>query len=543
MSIIDKLQPLMVEDRNKDFKQSATIGEYKVREEIGRGSFSVVKKGRHSSKKKLVALKIIELKKEVTQDEIKREAAHMLQVKGHAHILSLKEVICGSGCMCLVLEYAKEGDLQTYVTSKGKLPEYQARRYFSQIASGVRHCHQQGIVHADIKAENIFLMSSSVVKIGDFGFSQECKAGQNISTFCGSLHYAAPEIFGEDCYEGSAVDIWALGVLLYFLIAGELPFRACDDFGICQNIKKAKYADCKMSSSFRALINKIIVPTPSSRVDINSVCNDPWTVTVKKSMRGEKDGLKGKMSKSDSELLHIKKGALRTTRGRKKRRRQRSFKPISEVDEQAPMMLNTYPPNACIRGNLSKSSPSYLYDSSEASQSPTPPPVHKIQVVPSIRKNKPHTVRSSVEAKEFSILKLTSQELESIKNLLEAKKELSLLTINDDELQSAETKPVRQLSLSAPTVARCTHNIILVSTGPCAEALRREVLATLERNRTESKDCETPAASLLNLKQLPSSVSVDGLTDYVAHANSKEKIKRFIKRKTSRKKPSQPKGL
>ena len=124
----------------------------------------------------------------------------------------------------IVTEYAAKGDIFDYLVSHGRLAEPQARHFFVQILSAVKYCHSQGVVHRDLKAENLLLDSEGSIKLADFGFSNYFEEESLLSTFCGSPPYAAPELFEGKQYVGSKVDIWSLGVVLYVLVSGTLPF-------------------------------------------------------------------------------------------------------------------------------------------------------------------------------------------------------------------------------------------------------------------------------------------------------------------------------
>jgi 5'-AMP-activated protein kinase catalytic alpha subunit len=123
----------------------------------------------------------------------------------------------------VIMELASHGELYEFIQNND-INEDQANFYFRQIINGVEYVHQNLISHRDLKPENILIDSNNLIKIGDFGLSNLMKDGKMLKTICGSPNYAAPEIVGERKYEGTSVDIWSCGVILYALIVGSLPF-------------------------------------------------------------------------------------------------------------------------------------------------------------------------------------------------------------------------------------------------------------------------------------------------------------------------------
>ncbi|VDK34725.1 unnamed protein product [Taenia asiatica] len=133
-----------------------------------------------------------------------------------------------------IVEFRDAGEVFDYLVTHGKMKEKDARIKFRQIVSAVQYCHAKGIVHRDLKfsplmrsvlqAENLLLDESMNLKIADFGFSNNYSAGRKLDTFCGSPPYAAPELFLGRKYDGPEVDVWSLGVILYTLVSGSLPF-------------------------------------------------------------------------------------------------------------------------------------------------------------------------------------------------------------------------------------------------------------------------------------------------------------------------------
>uniref|UniRef100_A0AAX7TZH1 non-specific serine/threonine protein kinase n=1 Tax=Astatotilapia calliptera TaxID=8154 RepID=A0AAX7TZH1_ASTCA len=164
-----------------------------------------------------------------------------------------------------------------HLVAHGRMAEKDARKKFKQIVAAVHFCHCRSIVHRDLKAENLLLDHNLNIKIADFGFSNMFSRGQLLKTWCGSPPYAAPELFEGKEYDGPKVDIWSLGVVLYVLVCGALPF----DGSTLQNLR-ARVLSGKfripffMSTDCEYLIRHMLVLEPSRRLTMEQICKNKW---------------------------------------------------------------------------------------------------------------------------------------------------------------------------------------------------------------------------------------------------------------------------
>lgn len=266
-----------------DFSFEKVIGSYRIVKKIGKGRFGLVKLGEHLTTGAQVAIKIVDKSglNVVESNSIKTEA-EVMTCLNHPNVVRLLEVIETKYELALIMEYANGGDLFEYVVGgakRRKLSEKEVRSLFSQVVAGLAYCHRHFVVHRDIKAENILLDSQGNVRIGDWGFSSVYHPGLTIETACGSLDYAAPEVLTGLVSYGPSVDIWALGVLLYFLLSGRLPFTAPNDFDVYQLIKKAEYKTPKgISRECKNILKSLLNPDAQTRITISDVEKHPWMV-------------------------------------------------------------------------------------------------------------------------------------------------------------------------------------------------------------------------------------------------------------------------
>lgn len=235
-----------------------------------------------------VAIKILDKDKIQSRNmgaQIKKEIAIMKMINHH-HVVSVKDVFATSAKIFIVLEFVGGGELFDKIANEGRLSEDKARFYFKQLAEGLEHCHDRGICHRDLKPENLLLDTDGNLKISDFGFSTLSigdpdgdggARAELLHTTCGTPNYVAPEVLGKDGYDGKKADVWSVGVILYVLLAGYLPFDENTMAALFQKIKNAEYEFPDwFSPDARDLISKILVPDPHKRPKLSELKNHPW---------------------------------------------------------------------------------------------------------------------------------------------------------------------------------------------------------------------------------------------------------------------------
>uniref|UniRef100_G3NLQ4 non-specific serine/threonine protein kinase n=1 Tax=Gasterosteus aculeatus aculeatus TaxID=481459 RepID=G3NLQ4_GASAC len=212
----------------------------------------------------------------LTGRELFREV-RIMKILNHPNIVKLFEVIETERTLYLVMEYASGGEVFDYLVAHGRMKEKEARSKFRQIVSAVQYCHQKHIVHRDLKAENLLLDADMNIKIADFGFSNEFTMGNKLDTFCGSPPYAAPELFQGKKYDGPEVDVWSLGVILYTLVSGSLPFDGQNLKELRERVLRGKYRiPFYMSTDCENLLKRFLVLNPSKRGTLEQIMKDRW---------------------------------------------------------------------------------------------------------------------------------------------------------------------------------------------------------------------------------------------------------------------------
>ena len=225
---------------NNDYRDNY-IGDYIIKEIIGNGTFSKVKLGINKYTNEKVAIKLLEKKKITEKKDLERIFREMSIVKNlnHPNIIKTYEIFENEKYYYIIMDYCKGGELFDYIVKKGRLNEEETSFFFYQIINGLEYIHSKNIVHRDLKPENLLLTDKNKLKIIDFGLSNYFNLNKEnktklLKTPCGSPCYAAPEMVSGNKYNGFKTDIWAIGIVLYAMIVGYLPFEDSDIYILFQ---------------------------------------------------------------------------------------------------------------------------------------------------------------------------------------------------------------------------------------------------------------------------------------------------------------------
>ncbi|NXR86851.1 NUAK2 kinase, partial [Hypocryptadius cinnamomeus] len=290
---------------------------YEFLETLGKGTYGKVKKARERSGK-LVAIKSI--RKDKIKDEqdlvhIRREIEIMSSLN-HPHIIAVHEVFENSAKIVIVMEYASKGDLYDYISERQRLSEQEARHFFRQVVSAVYYCHKLCLCP----------------QIADFGLSNVFQQDKLLQTYCGSPLYASPEIINGRPYKGPEVDSWSLGVLLYILVHGTMPFDGHDYKTLSKQITRGDYREPTKLSDACGLIRWMLMVNPERRATIEDIATHWWVNWGYETPLGEQELLR----ESESPLATVAE------------RLRRSSRPLLENGSKVRCFLKQHMPGAAL---------------------------------------------------------------------------------------------------------------------------------------------------------------------------------------------------
>lgn len=262
---------------------------YTITEELGRGAFSIVKKGKNKKTDQFVAIKIIEKKFVEKQDLmlLAREIEIMKRVN-HPNVLKLYEVFENDDTISLVMELVTGGELFYKIVEKGNYSEKEAAAIVKQMMQGVEYLHGEGICHRDLKPENLLCSGEEDqgyvpfrVVIADFGLSKAFNSGEALETSCGTPDYVAPEVITAEGQYDKSVDMWSCGVITYVLLCGFSPFLSSTQHGLFDKIVKCEYDFpdpewTNISESAKDFIRHLLIKEPNERYTATQSLKHAW---------------------------------------------------------------------------------------------------------------------------------------------------------------------------------------------------------------------------------------------------------------------------
>lgn len=300
------------------------IGEYETTKTLGTGAFGTVKLAKKKNSDQLFAIKCIS-KQSILRSrmgsQVKKEISIMKDLD-HPNIVRIFEVLMSTEQLYIVMDFVSGGELYAKITRGGRLSDTECRRYVRQLCSALNYCHSRNVCHRDIKPENILLDAHDNVLLADFGFASimevdesaeverrrlptedsnsvtcvhldefcpyetsdrsmegSSKVMKAMSTMCGTMSYMAPEILNREKYLGDKADIWSLGVVIYVLLVGFMPFRD-------EDTKKSEYSAPKyVKEEASDFVSKMLILEPKERYSARRLLLHPWIENQSESAR------------------------------------------------------------------------------------------------------------------------------------------------------------------------------------------------------------------------------------------------------------------
>lgn len=285
---------------------------YKLGETLGSGQYGFVVRATHKTTGREVCCKTI-AKRALDDDDIdavRREIQIMKFLDGHPNVIKLDEVFEDACNIHIIMELLSGGDLMKRASASGRFSEKVAAKIFQGILVGLTHAHEYGVMHRDLKLENVLLKDESDDSwpvLVDFGVSTWFKPGQILRETVGSPLYVAPEVLKQN-YNCEA-DLWSAGVMLYIMLSGSLPFQGESDNDVYKAILLGEYDLTSdpwptISASAKDLVSHLLLVDPKQRLTSVQALEHPWVAMASEN---------SDHPLSDSVIMRLKKHSKQTS--------------------------------------------------------------------------------------------------------------------------------------------------------------------------------------------------------------------------------------
>lgn len=249
------------------------IGPYQLKGTIGIGAYATVKLAYRLDTQQYFACKIIG-KKRISSPHQRRCFESEIRVQQqlhHPNVLAVCDLFKDTINYYVILEFCPNGDLFSLIVQNKKFPIDMVSFYFKQILNGVAYIHKMNVAHRDLKPENILLDASGNAKISDFGLSKFCGGSELTSTSCGSPCYASPEVLSGTPYNPKLADLWSLGIILFTMLTGHLPWTKKNKIQLFEQIKNAEFTiPVSLPKDVTNLLQSLLKPQPNQRITAES---------------------------------------------------------------------------------------------------------------------------------------------------------------------------------------------------------------------------------------------------------------------------------
>ena len=265
---------------NKEYPKT-DLSFYKYGRIIGRGAFGKVNIGLNILTGRIVAIKSFNkqnISSFTSKEKIRKETDIMRNLK-HSSITKILEMFESEKYVLIIMEYIPGGNLHSYIKKRKKISEHITKVLFKQIIEGIKYIHSHGIVHRDIKLDNILLDLNNNIKICDFGVSKRINENTLLYDQCGTPLSMAPEIIMNNGYCGFPVDVWSAGVSLYMMLTGKAPFNKTSNNTLQYEIVNSHFPEIEhVSTECNDLLCKMLEKDPYKRITIENVLKHKWFI-------------------------------------------------------------------------------------------------------------------------------------------------------------------------------------------------------------------------------------------------------------------------